>query len=181
MASMPSTNPLVQQIQTLLAGGGYNFYDTENQARADDLLVRQQASDALGQASAILQTLETDFRQRFLPPATRDNPFPPSDIMESVRALGRLREKIRALEAAIRGMSVPSQDKIWWRFRQEPSLLHNLLTFDLGLLQRTAEIAQQSQSLTPDAWRSGDTATLLAALTPLETLIRDRQKLLSLS
>jgi hypothetical protein len=181
MPNTPSTNPLVQQIQILLSGGGYNFYDTENQARADDLLVRQQASDTLAQASTALQTLETACRQRFLPPATRDNSFPPPEVMESLRALGRLREQIRGLETAIRGMAVPTQDKIWWRFRQEPTLLHNLLTFDLSLLQRTADIAQQAHSLTPDAWHSGDTASLQATLPPLEALVRDRQKLLSLS
>ncbi len=36
MSSGPSNDPVVQQLQLLLTGYGYNFYNTTNQARADD-------------------------------------------------------------------------------------------------------------------------------------------------
>jgi len=49
MSSGPSNNPLVQQLQLLLTGYGYNFYNKTNQARADDLLVRERASNFLAQ------------------------------------------------------------------------------------------------------------------------------------
>jgi hypothetical protein len=42
---------VVQQLQLLLTGYGYNFYSSANQARAEDQLVREPASYHLAQAS----------------------------------------------------------------------------------------------------------------------------------
>jgi hypothetical protein len=39
-------NPVVQRLELLLMGVGYNYYRSENQAHADDQLVRQKASKA---------------------------------------------------------------------------------------------------------------------------------------
>ena len=50
MSSGPSNDPVVQQLQLLLTGYGYNFYNSTNQARADDILVRERASYHLAQA-----------------------------------------------------------------------------------------------------------------------------------
>jgi hypothetical protein len=44
MSSGPSYDPVIQQLQLLLTGYGYNFYNSVNQARADDLLVRERAA-----------------------------------------------------------------------------------------------------------------------------------------
>ena len=119
MSSQPSNNPVVRGLQVALTGVGYNFYDNRNRARADDLLVRQHASSLLASAGDSLKRLEADFRAQYIPAATRENPYPPADAMAKIRAGTRLRERLSDLETQIRSMAVPTQDRIWWRFRQE--------------------------------------------------------------
>jgi hypothetical protein len=180
MSDTPSNNPIRQGLELLVSGGGYNFYNQDNLARADDLLVRQQASSSLGQAATALKALEAEYTRRFIPPSTRENPYPPREAMEKRRGLTRLRERIGSLESDIRGMAAPTQDKIWRRFRQETPLLHDLLAFDHGMLLHTTEIARAAQALTADAWQAeGAEMPLLAALQQLETVAKDRQRFLS--
>src|SRR5437879_5205569 len=119
MSSGPSNDPVVQQLQLLLTGYGYNFYNTTNQARSDDMLVRERASYFLGQAVTLLSTLRGEYQRRFIPPLTRENPFPPQEALAQLREIEEVQQAISNLESHIRGMPVPAQDHIWWRFRQE--------------------------------------------------------------
>src|SRR5690349_5577697 len=110
MSSHPSQDPVVQQLQLLLTGYGYNFYSRTNQARTDDLLVRERASYFLGQAIDILERLRGDYQRRFIPPLTRANPDPPQEALAQVREIGQVRQDLSDCETHIRGMSVPTQD-----------------------------------------------------------------------
>src|SRR5437879_11109668 len=87
MSSGPSDDPVVQQLQLLLTGYGYNFYSSVNQARADDLLVRERASYHLAQAVDMLATLRGEYQRRFIPPLTRANPDPPQEALAQVREI----------------------------------------------------------------------------------------------
>src|SRR6266699_6757296 len=135
MSSGPSNDPVVQQLQLLLTGYGYNFYNTTNQARADDILVRDRASYHLTQAVEMLAMLRGDYQRRFIPPLTRANPDPPQEAMAQVREMEAVQQTLSRIESYIRGMPVPTQDRTWWRFRQEQPLLAQLLQFDLALVQ----------------------------------------------
>ncbi len=86
MSSTPSNNPLVQQLQLLFTGYGYNFYDKTNQARSDDQLVRERASNALSKSITLLTQLRTDYSLRFIPPLTSANPDPPAKEEEEPEA-----------------------------------------------------------------------------------------------
>lgn len=154
MSSGPSNNPIVQQLQLLLTGYGYNFYNKQNQARADDLLVRERASYYLAQAVAALAQLRGDYFTRFVPPMTRANPDPPQEAMAQLREIEAVQQALANLESHIRGMSVPTQDRIWWRFRQEEALLMQLLNFDLSLVRGSEQIYQYVSQLTPELWQS---------------------------
>jgi len=179
MSDNPSQNPIVQRLQVLLSGGGYNFYDKANLARADDLLVRQRAGSALSEAARHLGTLEAEYRHVFLSPVTREQPFPPAASMEKLRGLTRLAERLRGLESDIRGMAAPAQDKFWWRLRQEVSLLNALIAFDDGLVQQATDIERMVATWTVEEWQADDLAhTLAPRLQLLAVLIRDRQTLL---
>src|SRR5256884_8365534 len=142
MSLEPSNDPIVQQLQLLLTGYGYNFYNQANQARADDLLVRERASYYLAQAVATLARLRGDYHTRFIPPLTRANPDPPQEAMAQIREMEAVQQEISNVEGHIRGMSVPSQDRIWWRFRQEKTLLRQLLNFDLALVRSSEQLYQ---------------------------------------
>src|SRR5579883_3400944 len=119
MSSRPSYDPIIQQLQLLLTGYGYNFYSSTNQARTDDLLVRERASYYLAQVVDLLANLRGAYQRRFIPPLTRANPDPPQEALAQVRELEEVQQELANIETYIRGMSVPTQDRIWWRFRQE--------------------------------------------------------------
>ncbi len=176
MSDTPSQNPIIQRLQVLLSGGGYNFYDKANLARADDLLVRQRAGHSLGEAAARLRTLETEYRDVYVPPVTRDHPMPSAETMAKLRGLPRLAEQLRGLESDIAGMAAPAQDKFWWRLRSEVSLLNALIAFDDGLLQSSAQIGRVVAGWTADHWHTEDLAAHLAP--QVSQLARDRQQLL---
>ena len=179
MSDTPSQNPVVQRLQVLLSGGGYNFYDKANIARADDLLVRQRACHSLSEAGQALRALEGEYRRVFVPPSSREQPYPPAAVMEKLRGVTRLSERLRGLEGDIRGMTAPAQDKFWWRLRQEVSLLNALIAFDDSLVQQTAEIGRVVADWTADQWQAEDLAgSLMPLIQHLAGLIRDRQMLL---
>ncbi|TMD49027.1 MAG: hypothetical protein E6I93_12855 [Chloroflexi bacterium] len=157
MSLEPSNDPIVQQLQLLLTGYGYNFYNQANQARADDLLVRERASYYLAQAVATLARLRGDYHTRFIPPLTRANPDPPQEAM-----------------------AVPTQDRIWWRFRQEQPLLMQLLNFDLTLVRGSEQIYQYVSQLTPEQWNSQGSSSLRQMMQQLAHLAQERERLLLL-
>src|SRR5215469_16923195 len=154
MSSGPSSDPVVQQLQLLLSGYGYNFYSAKNQARSDDLLVRQRATYHLNQAVDMLVRLRGDYQRRFIPPLTRANPDPPQEAMAQAREIEAVQQAISDVESHIRGMSVPTQDRIWWRFHQEQALLEQLLSFDLALVRSSEQLYQAISQLIPERWNS---------------------------
>lgn len=178
MSSEPSLDPLVQQLQLLLTGYGYNFYNTTNQARSDDLLVRERASYALGQAVARLSSLRREYQRRFVPPLTRENPFPPQEVMAELRAMEEIQQEISQLAAHIRGMAVPTQDRIWWRFRQEQALLARLLSFDLQLVRGSEQLQQFMAQLQPEGWNMYSAGTLRAQIQQITQIAQEREHFL---
>lgn len=180
MSSGPSYDPVVQQLQLLLTGYGYNFYNSANQARSDDLLVRQRASYFLSQAIAMLAQLRNNYSMRFIPPLTRAYPDPPQEALAQLREIESVQQALSQLESHIRGMSVPTQDRIWWRFRQEQALLMQLLNFDLGLVRSSEQIYQYVSQLTPDVWNAQGSGPLRQMTQQLTRLAQERERFLLL-
>ena len=180
MSSGPSHNPVVQQLQLLLTGYGYNFYSTANKARADDLLVRERASYHLAQAVDMLANLRGAYQRRFIPPLTRANPDPPQEAMAQVREMEEVQQALANIETHIRGMSVPAQDRIWWRFHQEQVLLAQLLDFDLSLVLASEHIYQYVSQLTPDAWNSQGSTPLRQQIQHVTQIAHERERFLLL-
>src|SRR5579872_3208771 len=180
MSSAPSNNPIVQQLQLLLTGYGYNFYNKTNQARADDMLVRERASYNLSQAVALLAQLRNDYYTRFIPPLTRANPDPPQEAMVQIREIEAVQQMLSNVETHIRSMSVPTQDRIWWRFRQEQSLLMQLLQFDLNLVRGSEQIYSYVSQLTPEEWNSQGSSGLRHMIQQLAHIGQERERFLLL-
>jgi len=180
MNSGPSNDPVVQQLQLLLTGYGYNFYSSVNQARADDLLVRERASYHLAQAIDMLSTLRGEYQRRFIPPLTRANPDPPQEALAQVREIEAAKQALSNIETTIRGMAVPSQDRIWWRFRQEEPLLRQLLQFDLNLVRASEQVYQYVMQLTPDNWNNQVIQSLRQMTQQLTQIVRERERFMLL-
>ena len=181
MASDIPTSPIIQSLDVLLAGTGFNFYKAENLARADDLLIRNQASGALGEAVNALSALHSSYRLRFLPPPTREQPFPNLEDQRRAQEILRLRDRIGGLSSGIRGMPAPTQDKIWRRFRKELTLLQQLLSADYLLISHCEGVRSAAETLTPDAWNAGGAETEVQQhLTALDGAMRERKQLLQM-
>lgn len=178
MSQTPSNDPVIQQLQLLLTGYGYNFYSAVNQARTDDLLVRERASYYLVQAVDMLAMLRGDYQRRFIPPLTRANPDPPQEALAQVREIEAIQQALSNVETQIRGMSTPSQDRVWWRFRQEQPLLQQLLQFDLGLVHTSEMLYQYVSQLTPDNWNSQGGRPLRQLLQQITQVARERERFL---
>jgi hypothetical protein len=178
MSSEPSNNVLIQQLQLLLTGYGYNFYNKANQARSDDMLVRERASYNLSQAVSSLAQLRSDYSIRFIPPLTRANPDPPAEAMAQIREIEAVQQAVSQVESHIRGMSVPTQDKIWSRFRQEQALLGQLLEFDLRLVRSSEQIYQYVAQLTADNWNGVGSGPLRGMVQQLGRLAQERERFL---
>jgi hypothetical protein len=180
MASGPSSDPVVQQLQVLLSGYGYNFYSATNQARSDDLLVRQRATYHLNQAVDMLARLRGDYQRRFIPPLTQANPDPPQEAMAQVREMEAVQQDLSSVESKIRGMSVPTQDRIWWRFRQEQALLAQLLSFDLALVKSSEQVYNSVSQLTAEDWNEQGSGLLRELIQKLTQVAQDRDRFLLL-
>lgn len=154
-------SPLWETCQMLLNGYGYNWYRADNQARADDLLIRQKAGYFLGLAASKLLEAESAYQRKYLPPGTREQPFPPPDKVAAHRRLRELRQAILATEAAVRSLPVPPTDKIWQRHRQELATLKKLTDADIGLIGAAKLLADEIEKTSIDQWNESQTAERL--------------------
>jgi hypothetical protein len=126
--------PLRQVATNLFYGWGYNFYRVENQLRADDQLVRSKAASLLGIAMASVSAAETEYRREFLPPPSRQKPFPDAAAVAAAQRLEGLGRGIGALEALIQQQPVPENDRMTQRYRQEAPTLRTLIHWDEQLV-----------------------------------------------
>lgn len=168
------SNPVSRELTLMLSAYGYNLYNDRNRMRADDLLVRQQAAAALADAANALRTLRTEYRRRFVPPPTREQPEPPRDRLDQLSAITQLQDRLANLEARVRSMSVPPTDKVWERFRHEQTLLAELLTYDYNLIAPCREARDAAQALTADTWSVESAGSLERLASQIEQAIRAR-------
>jgi len=126
---------LLQKLATnLFYGWGYNFYRIENQLRADDQLVRTKAANLLGMARDSANDAEDNFRREFLPPPSREHPFPDAGALATAQRLERLTRDIGALAALIQQQPAPENDRMTQRYRQEAATLRTLIQHDEQLV-----------------------------------------------
>ena len=178
---MQDKNWLAQQLDLLLTGHGYNLYNDANRARADDLLVRQHACGFLGEAANHLGRLATDYTATRLPPSTRDHPFPTAAELAPLKQLQALRSEVSTFASRIRGLSVPTQDRVWERFRAESTTLEFLLSSDYQLITGADKIQKTVQSASAANWSDEVCAEIQAGLQELDQLARERERFLKSS
>ena len=173
-----SNDPVVQFLSLALTGFGYNFYNTKNQARSDDLLVRSKASGFLTDAATSLTTLSDEYHRRYIPPLTREHPDPPREALAVLDDMRRLQEEIGTLETLVRAMAVPTADRIWMRFRAELPTLRQLLQFDLDLVRGSQSFAQQVAGASADTWTLAQARELRSMLRWLNQVAQAREQFL---
>jgi hypothetical protein len=172
-------SPVWENWTMLLNGYGYNWYRADNQARADDVLVRQKVGYFLGLAASKLLETETAYQRKYLPPGTREQPFPPPDKVAAHRRLRELRQAILAMEGVVRSLSAPPSDKIWQRHRLEVTTLKRLTDADIGLVGAAKLLADEVEKAAIDQWNENETVeTLSGILGEFKNLVEQRRMLL---
>jgi hypothetical protein len=170
-----------RQLDLLMNAYGYNLYEKKNRARADDLIVRETAAGALGAAANSLRTLRTEYRRKFIPPLTRDNPDPPRTRLDELAEITRLQERVADLETRIRSMPVPVQDRAWEKFRQEHQTLNDLLLRDYNLIMPCQNLREQLRVVKVDAWSDDTIANASELIDQIDEAIRSRADFLQIS
>lgn len=149
---LPGENSRLYRIGVMLLNGyGYNWYRQDNRMRADDLLIRSRASDHLAAAAAGLREREGRFRRRYLPPPTREHPDPDPERLATIRQFSAVTDRIRDIDIRVRGASVPPEDKIWQRYRDEIDTLRRLGECDAILVAAAKELADFVAGISADA------------------------------
>ena len=131
---MPDT--LADRLRSLLAS---DVYTEKGRLRSDDQLVRERVVRGLGEATASIRQLISRWRADEVPPSTREQPFPPAEVMEPIRRAERLIRAIDDMAAVVRGLPVLNTDKVWDRVRRVG--LNDLLQFDWNLVGESDVLA----------------------------------------
>ncbi len=133
---MTVADPIADRLRGLLSS---DVYTAKGRLRADDLLVRERVAHSLGEAAGRLRYLASQWRADRVPPSTRENPFPPSEVMAPLRQADRLGRDIDDVAVAVRGLPLLPEDKVWDRVRRGG--LDELLQFDWALVAEADELA----------------------------------------
>jgi hypothetical protein len=162
-------NTIADRLRSLLAS---DVYTTKGRLRADDLLVRERVARSLGAASARLRDLAGQWRADRVPPSTRENPFPPAEVMTPLRQAERLGKDIDGLATLVRGLPLLAEDRVWNRIRS--SGLDELLQFDWALVSEADELAGQLATVADLS--AIDPAAVAQQLRKLTDVIADRRR-----
>jgi hypothetical protein len=154
-----------------------DLYTEKGRLRSDDLLVRERVGRELGSAAAAIRSLISAWRADRVPPSTREQPFPPAAVMEPIRRAERLLKSIEDVSAAVRGLPLLNQDRVWDRVRNVG--LDELMQFDWTLVGEAAAIATAVQSAA--ALDELDVAALEARLRTIREVMTDRQRYIEIS
>ena len=174
----PAVSPAIQLLQVAMSGFGYDFYNARNVARSNDQLVRERTSDVLGEASAALGKLERSYREHTFAGATREHPMPPPDVLQRIRELDALRKRCEAIGTALHTAETPGTDAIWFRFRDEETLLHRLVAFDVELAATSTRVRDVALDIKAKEIDETALAAIDADLTALERAFARRSALL---
>lgn len=128
---------LADRLRSLLAS---DVYTEKGRLRSDDQLVRQRVGRGLGEATARIRELISRWRADRVPPSTREQPFPPAEVMEPIRRAERLIRTIDDVAAVVKGLPVLNQDRVWDRVRRVG--LEELMQFDWTLVGESDVLAR---------------------------------------
>ena len=163
------TDSVGDKLRGLLAS---DIYSAKGRLRADDLLVRERVARSLAASTARLRDLASQWRADRVPPSTRENPFPPAEVMAPLRQADRLGRDIESVATAVRGLPLLPEDKVWDRVRRGG--LDELMQFDWALVGEADDLAALL-SATPDL-AAVDQAGVQQRLRRLTEVIADRRR-----
>ena len=94
---------------------GVDHYTEAGRLRADDLAVRSRAAEMLARAAQALSNAAAEYRRTRLPPPTREQPFPPAELVEPAQVARRCAERYTAAADRVRNAPFPPDPKKAWK------------------------------------------------------------------
>jgi hypothetical protein len=164
---------ITERLRGLL---GSDVYSEKGRLRTDDLLIRERVGRGLGEATARIRDLISAWRADRVPPSTREQPFPPPEVMEPIRRAERLARAIDEAAGVIRGLPVLNQDKVWNRVRQVG--LQELMQFDWTLVGESDALSGELGRVA--ALDEIDVTAQEARLRKIREVIADRRRYLEI-
>jgi hypothetical protein len=165
---------LANKMRGLLAS---DVYTAKGRLRSDDLLIRERVGSGLSSASARLRDLVSAWRADRVPPSTREQPFPPAEVMEPMRKIERLIRDVDECAVTVRGLPLLNADRVWDRVRRVG--LDELLQFDWTLVGEADGLVQDLSA--GSALDEVNVAACEARLRAIRTVITDRQRYIEIS
>ncbi|HWF79179.1 MAG TPA: hypothetical protein VN695_01270 [Streptosporangiaceae bacterium] len=165
---------LGDRLRGLLAS---DVYTEKGRLRSDDQLIRQRVGRGLGESSARIRELIARWRADRVPPSTREQPFPPAEVMEPIRRAERLIRAIDDVATLVKGLPVLNQDKVWDRVRRVG--LDDLLQFDWTLVGESDVLARDLDLVA--ALDELDVAEYETRVRRIKELIGERQRFIEIS
>ncbi len=132
------TDSLADKLRGLLAS---DVYSERGRLRSDDLLIRQRVDHGIGVTAERLRELATRWRADRLSAPTRENPFPPAEVMQPLRTADRLLRDLEDTAVAVRGLPLLNPDKVWNRVRAVG--LAELTQFDWAMVYEADTLASE--------------------------------------
>ncbi len=113
-----------------------------------------------------------------MPPSTREQPFPPPEVMEPIRrAAERLIRMIDDAAALVKGLPLLNTDKVWDRVRQVG--LEDLLQFDWILVGESDVLARDLAQVA--VLSDVDVLACESRVRRIREVIGDRQRFIEIS
>ncbi|HET9897721.1 MAG TPA: hypothetical protein VFQ44_22555 [Streptosporangiaceae bacterium] len=154
-----------------------DLYTEKGRLRSDDQLIRQRVGRGLGEASAHLRELISSWRADRVPPSTREQPFPPAELMEPIRRAEQLIRAIDDVATMIKGLPVLNSDKVWDRVRSAG--LDELMQFDWTMVGESDVLARDLERVA--ALDELDLAAVEGKLRTLREVAGERQRYIEIS
>ncbi len=169
---MPDT--LADRLRSLLAS---DVYTEKGRLRSDDQLVRERVVRGLSETTAAIRQLISRWRTDQVPPSTREQPFPPAEVMEPIRRAERLIRAIDDVASVVKGLPVLNTDKVWDRVRRVG--LNDLLQFDWNLVGESDVLARDVGQVL--ALNEIDIPAVETRVRRIREIIGDRQRFIEIS
>lgn len=146
---------------------GVDHYTEAGRLRADDLAVRSRAAELLARAAQALSAAAAEYRRTQVPAPTREQPFPPPELLEPATAARRCAERYAAAADRVRNAPFPPDPKKAWK-RLRSGGAARLLDLDRSLIGQAQYAAAVVGEITAELLHElpmSEAAEALASLT----------------
>lgn len=123
----------------------YDYHDPLNYARDTCILVRNNADRLLGEYLKQLGEELSKARKRF-PEPTRESPFPPQEMLDTVRFIELYINEVQGIRTRIIGSPVPPKDFIRHNKNANLKLLTELELLDKSLIDLLSTVTDSTVS-----------------------------------